>query len=181
MVKNGSNFSNRLSRDSLSSPSTSVFRSIEQKNYQSLYEELERLHLRLSSVNGQTMDKDENCDNTTMESSVAQLEVALEGLIVDIIANGHSDLLKPNSGTAVAVEDYHVCVSCTEDRTSQQRMWEWHGHIMVFHEGEGYVPEYVYGNFSENTQMEEDYCFRVGFGLGQIIGEANEKVVTKLR
>lgn len=58
-------------------------------------------------------------------------------------------MLKPNSGQAVAIGEHHICVGFHEEMGSDYRVWEWHGHIMLFDEENGYTPEYIYGNYFE--------------------------------
>lgn len=135
-----------------SSFSASDSPSFEAKSNLSLSEQSEQLHLRFPA-NPIDQDKDEDA---VSHSSVSQLEAALEYLIVDIVNNGEPESLKPNSGTAVDIMDYHVCVTCTGSQTSDYQTWEWNGHIMVFHEGDGYVPEYVCGNFSQPKIVKRD-------------------------
>lgn len=80
-------------------------------------------------------------------SKLAREEALLEAKVVQIIIAGDPDSLKPNSGRSVAVGDHHICVAFHDDTNSGYRIWEWHGHILMFDGENGYVPEYVYGSF----------------------------------
>ncbi|KAB2619823.1 hypothetical protein D8674_041295 [Pyrus ussuriensis x Pyrus communis] len=45
--------------------------------------------------------------------------------------------------------EHHICIGLHEELRSEYRVWEWHGHIMLFDEENGYTPEYIYGNYFE--------------------------------
>ncbi|XP_010529853.1 PREDICTED: uncharacterized protein LOC104806580 [Tarenaya hassleriana] len=87
------------------------------------------------------------------QSKLAREEARLEKELIRIIVSGRSDSLKPNSGQAVTVNDHHICVGFHEDEDSDYRVWEWHGHIMLFDEENGYTPEYIYGNYFERLPV----------------------------
>ncbi|KMZ67215.1 hypothetical protein ZOSMA_271G00130 [Zostera marina] len=78
-------------------------------------------------------------------------EAKLEREIIRIVHSGSADeALKPNSGQSVAIGEHHICVGFHQDPgTADHRVWEWHGHVMLFDEENGYSPEYVYGNYFE--------------------------------
>lgn len=80
---------------------------------------------------------------------LAKEESRVEKEIVRTILTGKTDSLKPNSGQAVSIGEHHICIGFHEDTGSDYRVWEWHGHIMLFDEENGYTPEYVYGNYFE--------------------------------
>ncbi|BBN07084.1 hypothetical protein MPTK1_4g00860 [Marchantia polymorpha subsp. ruderalis] len=92
---------------------------------------------------------------TDARSRLAQEEAAIENKIVDWILDGEWQSLRPNSGISVEVRGSHVCVDYHEE--SGYRVWEWHGHCMMYEEGEGYCPEYIYGNYFEPLIEEEEY------------------------
>ena len=100
-------------------------------------------------------DDDENDNegfghqNDDSRSQLAKEESKLEREIIKVILSGNTDSLKPNSGQAVTVRDHHICVGFHEEKGSDYRVWEWHGHIMMFDEEHGYSPEYIYGNYFE--------------------------------
>eukprot|EP00245_Coleochaete_scutata_P006756 TRINITY_DN21534_c0_g1_i1.p1 TRINITY_DN21534_c0_g1~~TRINITY_DN21534_c0_g1_i1.p1 ORF type:complete len:353 (-),score=46.85 TRINITY_DN21534_c0_g1_i1:362-1384(-) len=106
-------------------------------------------------------------------SRLEEEEAELEDSIMEIIHSGQWDLLRPNTGQSVSLGDHHICVGYQEDPSSPgYRAWEWHGHIMVYEEGEGYTPEYVYGNYFEPMEDEEEslgMALGLGRGLGGII------------
>ncbi|GMI71334.1 GUN1-INTERACTING PROTEIN 1 [Hibiscus trionum] len=83
---------------------------------------------------------------------LAKEESRLEKEIIRIVLSGKTDPLKPNSGQAVTINDHHICISFHEEKGSDYRVWEWHGHIMLFDEEDGYTPEYIYGNYFERLQ-----------------------------
>ncbi|XP_068669266.1 uncharacterized protein [Aristolochia californica] len=130
-----------------------------------LLQSLGRLQLRppyldSNSFLSQTLDDllDEehslSSDDNTEQSSLAKEEAKLEREIRRIIASGKTDTLKANSGQAVSIGDHHICVGCHEEAASGYRVWEWHGHIMLFDEENGYTPEYIYGNYFERVERK---------------------------
>ncbi|RRT54380.1 hypothetical protein B296_00043061 [Ensete ventricosum] len=77
-------------------------------------------------------------------------EAKLEKEIVRIVHSGDAvEALKANSGQSVAIGDHNICVAVHEEAGSEYRVWEWHGHIMLFDEENGYSAEYIYGNYFE--------------------------------
>lgn len=80
---------------------------------------------------------------------LAREESKLEKEIVRMVLAGDGDTLKPNSGQSVAVGDHHVCVGFHDDTGGEYRVWEWHGHVMLFDDEDGYSAEYIYGNHFE--------------------------------
>lgn len=99
-------------------------------------------------------DDDDNNNDSSSSSSKSQLakeESRVEKEIIRTILTGKTDSLKPNSGQAVAIGEHHICIGFHEDTGSDYRVWEWHGHIMLFDEENGYTPEYIYGNYFERV------------------------------
>ncbi|XP_060206198.1 uncharacterized protein LOC132633712 [Lycium barbarum] len=102
--------------------------------------------------------------------------------IIRIILTGEIESLKPNSGQAVSIGEHYICVGFHEDTGLDYRVWEWHGHVMLFDEENGYTPEYIYGNYFEGVngklmkkkQEEESEKVR-NLGLRELIesGESN--------
>ncbi|XP_066353018.1 uncharacterized protein [Miscanthus floridulus] len=81
---------------------------------------------------------------------LAREEAKLEKEIVRMVLAGEAeDKLKPNSGQSVAVGDHHLCVGFHDDASGEYRIWEWHGHVMLFDDEDGYSAEYIYGNHFE--------------------------------
>ncbi|KAI4349273.1 hypothetical protein L6164_009882 [Bauhinia variegata] len=123
-------------------------------------------------------DDDSNDEN---KSQLAKEESKLEKEIIRVILSGNTDSLKPNSGQAVTIGEHHICVAFHEEKGSDYRVWEWHGHIMLFDEENGYTPEYIYGNYFERllgkagavgvAGEEEEKEEKVGnLGLRELIG-----------
>lgn len=88
-------------------------------------------------------------DSSDSRTQLAKEESKLEREIIKLILSGKGDSLKPNSGQAVTIGEHHICVGIHEETGSDYRVWEWHGHIMLFDEENGYAPEYIYGNYFE--------------------------------
>nr|GMD03863.1 FK506-binding protein 5-like [Ipomoea batatas] len=82
-------------------------------------------------------------------NALAREESKLEKEIIRTIHSGNTESLKPNSGQAVTIGEHHICVGFHEDEDSDYRVWEWHGHIILFDDENGYNPEYIYGNYFE--------------------------------
>ncbi|KAL3717196.1 hypothetical protein ACJRO7_008734 [Eucalyptus globulus] len=87
-------------------------------------------------------------------SRLAREEARLEREIVKVVLSGKTDSLKPNSGQAVTIGEHHICVGFHEETGSDYRVWEWHGHIMLFDDENGYSPEYIYGNYFERLKSK---------------------------
>ncbi|CAN7060935.1 unnamed protein product, partial [Brassica oleracea var. botrytis] len=95
-------------------------------------------------------DDSDGDDRSSLDGEEARLEKEL----IRVIVSGRIDPLKPNSGQAVTVNEHHICVGFHEDEESDYRVWEWHGHIMLFDEENGYTPEYIYGNYFERLPVK---------------------------
>ncbi|XP_020961148.1 uncharacterized protein LOC107646730 [Arachis ipaensis] len=107
--------------------------------------------------------------NDDARSQLAKEESKLEKEIIKVILSGTADSLKPNSGQAVTVRDHHICVGFHEEKGSDYRVWEWHGHIMMFDEEHGYSPEYIYGNYFERLVPRTNRPGGAGVGLRELI------------
>ncbi|KAI3822646.1 hypothetical protein L1987_10241 [Smallanthus sonchifolius] len=130
------------------------------------------------------LDDDEN--NGSSKSHLAKEESKLEKEVIKIILSGNAEeTLKPNSGQAVAIGEHHICVGYHVEAGSEYRVWEWHGHIMLFDDENGYNPEYIYGNYFERLRVvpgkmkqEEDGDDKedkiVNSGLKELIGSSEE-------
>jgi hypothetical protein len=99
-------------------------------------------------------DIDDDEDDNSNKTQLAKEESTLEKEIVRVILSGKTDSLKPNSGQAVTIGEHHICVGFHEEKGSDYRVWEWHGHIMLFDEENGYTPEYIYGNYFERLLVK---------------------------
>lgn len=111
----------------------------------------ELLFSNLMSDAGSDIENDNDDSSSSSKSQLAKEESKLEKEIIRTILNGKEDTLKPNSGQAVTIGEHHICVGFHEDKDSDYRVWEWHGHIMLFDEENGYTPEYIYGNYFERV------------------------------
>ncbi|KAL5546300.1 hypothetical protein UlMin_005987 [Ulmus minor] len=129
--------------------------------------------LLFDSTNFSDIDDDED-DNKTQ---LAKEESKLEKEIVRVILTGKTDSIKPNSGQAVTIGEHHICVGFHEEKGSDYRVWEWHGHIMLFDEENGYTPEYIYGNYFERVQSNARSGSRVA--EEEVEEEEEEKVDEK--
>ncbi|KAH6762434.1 hypothetical protein C2S52_019867 [Perilla frutescens var. hirtella] len=106
------------------------------------------LLLNLSESDSDSEDDDSSSSSKTQ---LAKEESKLEKEIVRTILSGEIEKLKPNSGQAITIGEHHICVGFQEETGSDYRVWEWHGHIMLFDEENGYTPEYIYGNYFERV------------------------------
>lgn len=124
-------------------------------------------------------DDDEDDDDSNTQ--LAKEESKLEKEIIRVILAGNVQSLKPNSGQAVTIGEHHICVGFHEETGSEYRVWEWHGHIMLFDEENGYTPEYIYGNYFERVPVRaatkfdgEEKDEKVGnMGLKELIESAD--------
>lgn len=124
-----------------------------------------------------TLSEEDDDDST--KTQLAKEESKLEKEIIRVILTGNTQSLKPNSGQAVTIGEHHICVGFHEETGSDYRVWEWHGHIMLFDEENGYTPEYIYGNYFErvpvkpaggNVEKEEEKEEKMGnLGLRELI------------
>lgn len=105
--------------------------------------------LLLDSLNLDNCDDDE--DSNENKTLLAKEESKLEKDIIKIILSKKIESLKPNSGQAVTIGENYVCVGFHEEPDSGYRVWEWHGHVMLFDEENGSIPEYIYGNYFERV------------------------------
>ncbi|XP_057514126.1 uncharacterized protein LOC130795871 [Actinidia eriantha] len=115
-------------------------------------------------------DSETDSDPTRAKSQLAIEESKIEKEIIRTILAGGAETLKPNSGQAVTIGEHHICVGFHLDRESDYRVWEWHGHVMLFDEENGYSPEYIYGNYFE----------RVKGNLGFVVKDKSEKCDEKV-
>lgn len=99
-------------------------------------------------------DDNDDDDSSSNKTQLAKEESKVEKEIVRVILSGKTDSLKPNSGQAVTIGEHHICVGFHEETGSDYRVWEWHGHIMLFDEENGYTPEYIYGNYFERLLVK---------------------------
>lgn len=107
--------------------------------------------LLLDSLNLDISDDEDSDENKTQ---LAKEESKLEKDLIKIILSKKTESLKPNSGQAVTIGENYVCVGFHEEPESGYRVWEWHGHIMLFDEENGSIPEYIYGNYFERVSRK---------------------------
>ncbi|KAK4432381.1 hypothetical protein Salat_1000200 [Sesamum alatum] len=98
-------------------------------------------------------DSEKDSSSSSSQTQLAKEESKLENEIVRIILSGDTEKLKPNSGQAVNIGEHHICVGFHEETGSDYRVWEWHGHVMLFDEETGYAMEYIYGNYFERVAL----------------------------
>ncbi|KAJ7528710.1 hypothetical protein O6H91_15G015300 [Diphasiastrum complanatum] len=103
------------------------------------------------------------------KAKLAQEEAILESIIVDKICSKDWDSLLPNSGKSTKIGTHNICVRYRKDDVLRQRIWEWHGHVMIYDEYDGYSPDYVYGNYFEPLVSDEEVKLEMGVGLGTMI------------
>ncbi|XP_024980610.1 uncharacterized protein LOC112517412 [Cynara cardunculus var. scolymus] len=119
----------------------------------SLNQTLESLLLDTLSNLADTEDDDDESNNSG-KAQLAKEESKLEKEVIKIILSGNTEeSLKPNSGQAVRIGEHHICIGYHVEPGSEYRVWEWHGHIMLFDEENGYNPEYIYGNYFERLRV----------------------------
>lgn len=110
--------------------------------------------LLFDSTNNLSDTDDEETDHPNNKTQLAKEEAKLEKDVIKTILSGNIETLKPNSGQAVTIGDHHICVGFHRESGSDYRVWEWHGHVMLFDEENGYTPEYIYGNYFERVKGE---------------------------
>ncbi|KAL3839568.1 hypothetical protein ACJIZ3_024159 [Penstemon smallii] len=137
------------------------------KSLQQLFSDL----LLNPSESDSNSDDEENYSKTNL----AREESRLEKEIVRTILSGEIEKLKPNSGQAVTIGEHHICVGFHEAIGSDYRVWEWHGHIMLIDEENGYTMEYIYGNYLERkremkTKKNNENVKEGNVGLKELFG-----------
>lgn len=140
------------------------------------------------------LSDDESADTSDLSAEnrrrcmIAKEEAKLEREIIRIIRAGNAEeALKANSGQSVSVGEHNICVGVHEEAAGNYRVWEWHGHIMMFDEEDGFNAEYVYGNHferlpdkkgkhgKEEGDVEEEAEPRGGTsGLKDLIGDLKD-------
>eukprot|EP00897_Mesotaenium_endlicherianum_P010975 jgi/Mesen1/9906/ME000070S09195 len=127
------------------------------------------------------LDQDEEEEEASFSKSrLEEEEQLLEDAIVATINRRDWAVLQPNSGQSVKIGEHDMCISLHEELDSGHRIWEWHGHIMLYEDGE-YNLEYVYGNHYEPIDDDLDPLERIeyigrGYGLlpnGRGVGLGN--------
>ncbi|KAH7678017.1 hypothetical protein IHE45_07G122100 [Dioscorea alata] len=127
-----------------------------------------------SDLGSDADDDDELPVDAKERSLLAEEEAKLEKEIIRIIHSGNPvEALKPNSGQSVSIGEHSICVGFHEESGSEYRVWEWHGHLIIFDEEEGYSPEYIYGSYFERLVDEKRKKNNVNGspGLRDLIGD----------
>lgn len=107
----------------------------------------------MNNISDTEDDDDDDENNRGSKTQLAKEESKLEKEVIKIILGGNGEeTLKPNSGQAVTIGEHHICVGYHVETGSEYRVWEWHGHIMLFDDENGYNPEYIYGNYFERMR-----------------------------
>ncbi|KAK6140317.1 hypothetical protein DH2020_025954 [Rehmannia glutinosa] len=70
-------------------------------------------------------------------------------------SDSENDYSASSSKTQLAKEESKLEKEI-EETGSDYRVWEWHGHIMLFDEENGYTPEYIYGNYFERLAQPRE-------------------------
>ncbi|KAL6520985.1 hypothetical protein OROGR_017554 [Orobanche gracilis] len=141
---------------------------------------LEELLLSDMLLNLSETDSDSENESSSSKSQLAKEESKLEKEIIRTVLSGEIEKLKPNSGQAITVGEHHICVGFQEESGSDYRVWEWHGHIMLFDEENGYTPEYIYGNYFERIGAAKRKIKNETKDKGSVDDEENEKEAEKL-
>lgn len=110
---------------------------------------LEDLLISDMLLNLSESDSDSGGESSSSKTQLAKEESRVEKEIVRTILSGEIEKLRPNSGQTISIGEHHICVGFQEETSSEYRVWEWHGHVMLFDEENGYAPEYIYGNYFE--------------------------------
>ncbi|KAE9447829.1 hypothetical protein C3L33_20268, partial [Rhododendron williamsianum] len=119
-----------------------------------------------------------NFDNLLLQTLMTRLQIRPTNPPPFLNQTTLEDLL------AVTVNEHHICVGFHRDAGSEYRVWEWHGHVMLFDEENGYSPEYIYGNYFEvvkgdkvsvrNDDDDEKVEEKIGsLGLRELIGSGD--------
>ncbi|KAL8227109.1 hypothetical protein R6Q57_016941 [Mikania cordata] len=109
----------------------------------------------INNISDAEDDQDDDENSRSNKSQLAKEESKLEKEVIKMILGGNpEETLKPNSGQAVTIGEHHICVGYHMEPGSEYRVWEWHGHIMLFDDENGYNPEYIYGNYFERLRVE---------------------------
>ena len=83
-------------------------------------------------------------------------ERTIEREIIKAIITRKLDPLKPYSRQSVPIGEHYVCISYHKDSNSSCRVWEWHGHVVFYNDGNGYMQECMYGNYFERMMMTRE-------------------------
>ncbi|RWR96595.1 hypothetical protein CKAN_02599000 [Cinnamomum micranthum f. kanehirae] len=92
---------------------------------------------------------------------VANEEWEVERQVVRTIISGNTASLQPNSGQPITIRGHNIIIGCHDERGSNHRVWEWHGHVMMYEEMNGYSLESLFylldpmvGPFDEVSKVD---------------------------
>ncbi|KAK1298636.1 hypothetical protein QJS10_CPB14g01480 [Acorus calamus] len=107
-----------------------------------------------SSDEGDEEELDELDPNPgNSKTHLAKEEAKLERELIRIVHGGDAvETLKPNSGQSVSVIGHSICVANHEEAGSGYRVWEWHGHLMIYDDEEGFSPNTCTGTTSRGSR-----------------------------
>lgn len=128
-----------VSENTRTSQSPSSKMSLPYDLYVSLF--LESLILDLSLLSNDLYD--------SRMAYVANEEWEVERQVVRTIISGNTNSLQPNSGQPITIRGHNITVGSQDERGSNHRVWEWHGHVMTYDEMNGYSLEYIHGHYFE--------------------------------
>ncbi|ERN10171.1 hypothetical protein AMTRI_Chr08g163380 [Amborella trichopoda] len=144
---------------------------------------MDRLQLRPPYLNDISF-LSQNLDDFLLEATteddeekipLSKEELKLEREIIRCIDSGNTETLNPNSGQVVTIGEHHFCVSFDDYPGSEYRVWEWHGHIMLFDKENGYSPDYIHVNYFERAPVKEEKESdgeSENVGLRELLGDA---------
>ncbi|XP_077215506.1 uncharacterized protein LOC143850083 [Tasmannia lanceolata] len=118
---------------------------------------------------------------------LANEEWKLEKENIRIIDSGKTETLNPNSPQGVTIRDHHIYIAFCDEWDLDHQVWQWHGHIILFDDQNGYMCEYFYGHYDErvdfkfggNDKNENDeeenkkQSRAMNLGLGNLIGDTS--------
>ena len=85
---------------------------------------------------------------------VAREEEKVRKEIASVIVSGNTESLQANSGQGVMVAGHNVCIG-VQGSGNNERIWEWHGHIVLYEDELEFSPEYFYGSYNEIVAPHE--------------------------
>ncbi|XXG78974.1 hypothetical protein AAC387_Pa09g0140 [Persea americana] len=108
----------------------------------------------ISSILSPSISLSSSINERSRMINVVKEEAKVKKEIARIIAFGNSDSLQANSSQAVMVVGHNVYIGVEETRYDE-RVWEWHGHIVLYEDELEFMPEYIYGSHNERLTPKE--------------------------
>ncbi|XXG78971.1 hypothetical protein AAC387_Pa09g0137 [Persea americana] len=93
-------------------------------------------------------------DERAQMINVAKEEAKVKEEIIRIIVSGNSDSLPANSGQSIMTAGHNVCIG-VQETGYDEKVWEWHSHIVLYEDELEFMPEYFYGSFNERLEPKE--------------------------